>query len=144
MAVAPVQNDQTGEQQGLVVVVVVVRASSYTSGQQDAPLPLVMEHQRQQRHHQDEDNGTADDGVGDARVVAHAIVQCHKVLPRGFCGGVGEQVGGGGGRGQENEEQIDDDGGWEKTGGRVAAGETKRPVEEIKDGEEKQFEGRGG
>lgn len=86
MDVAPVQNDQTGQQQGLVVVVV-VRAPSYTSGQQDAPLPLVMEHQGQQRNHQDEDNGAADDGVGDAGVVAQTIVQCHKVLPRRFCGG---------------------------------------------------------
>lgn len=86
MDVAPVQDDQTGQQQGLVVVVV-MWASSYTSGQQNAPLPLVMEHQGQQCHHQDEDNGTADDGVGDAWVVPQAIVQCHKVLPRSFCRG---------------------------------------------------------
>lgn len=98
MDVAPVQNDQTGEQQGLVVVVVVVRASSYASGQQDAPLPLVMEYQGQQRHHQDKDNCAANDGIGDAGVVAQTIVQCHKVLPRSFCGG----------RGKGHEEQIED------------------------------------
>lgn len=98
MDVAPVQNDQPGQQQGLVVVVV-VRAPSHASGQQDAPLPLVMEHQGQQRHHQDEDNGAADDGVGDAGVVAQAIVQCHKVLPRSFCGG------------EESKLRVDDVGG---------------------------------
>jgi len=84
--VAPVQNDQTGEQQRLVVVVV-MRASSHASGQQDAPLPLVVQYQGQQRHHQDEDDCAANDGVGDAGVVAQAVVQCHKVLARSFCGG---------------------------------------------------------
>lgn len=88
MDVAPVQNDQTGQQQGLVVV---VRAPSYASGQQDAPLPLVMEHQGQQRHHQDKDNGAADDSIGDAGVVAQTIVQCHKVLPRSLCGEEGRE-----------------------------------------------------
>lgn len=62
-----------------------VQASSDASGQQDAALPLVVEHQRQQSHHQDEDDGAADDGVGDAGVVAQAVVQRHKVLPGGFC-----------------------------------------------------------
>lgn len=96
MDVAPVQDDQTGQQQGLVVVVV-MRAASYASGQQDAPLPLVMEHQGQQRHHQDEDHGAADDGVGDAGVVAQTVVQSHKVLPWSFCGGE-----------EGDEEQIED------------------------------------
>ena len=83
MDVAPVQDDQTGQQQRLVVV---MRTPSYASGQQDAPLPLVVEHQSEQRHHQDEDDGAADDGVGDAGVVAQAIVQCHKVLSWSFWG----------------------------------------------------------
>lgn len=85
MDVAPVQDDQTGQQQRLVVVVV-MRVPSYASGQQDAPLPLVVQHQSEQRHHQDEDDGAADDGVGDAGVVAQAIVQCHKVLSWSFWG----------------------------------------------------------
>lgn len=84
MHLALVQDDQTGQQQGLVVVV--MQASSYASRQQDATLPLVVEHQGQQRHHQDEDNCGADDSVGDAGVVAQAIVQRHKVLLRSFCG----------------------------------------------------------
>lgn len=84
MDVAPVQDDQTGQQQGLVVVVV-MRVPSYTSGQQDAPLPLVVKHQGQQRHHQDEDHGAAYDSVGDAGVVAQTVVQRHKVLAGGFC-----------------------------------------------------------
>lgn len=46
-----------------------------------------MEHQGQQRHHQDEDNGAADDGIGDAGVIAETVIQCHKVLPWSFCGG---------------------------------------------------------
>lgn len=62
-----------------------VQASSDTSGQQDAALSLVVEHQGQQSHHKDEDDCAADDGVGDAGVVAQAVVQCHKVLPGGFC-----------------------------------------------------------
>lgn len=82
--VAPVQDDQTGQQQWLMVVVV-VRATPHTSGQQDAPLPLVMEHQGEQRHHQDEDDGAADDGVGDAGVVAQAVVQCDEVLAWSLC-----------------------------------------------------------
>lgn len=82
---ALVQDDQTGQQQGLVVVV--MQASSYASGQQDATLPLVVKHQGQQCHHQDENNCAADDSVGDAGVVAQVIVQCHEVLPRSFCGG---------------------------------------------------------
>lgn len=81
MDVAPLQNDQTGQQQGLVVV---VQAPPHASGQQDASLPLVMKHQGEQRHHQDEDDGAANDGVRDAGVVAQAIVQSHKVLPRSF------------------------------------------------------------
>lgn len=82
MDMAPVQDDQTGQQQRLVVV---MWTPSYASGQQDAPLPLVMEHQGQQRHHQDEDNGAADDGIGDAGVIAETVIQCHKVLPWSFC-----------------------------------------------------------
>lgn len=62
-----------------------VQASSDASGQQDAALSLVVEHQGQQSHHEDEDDSAADDGVGDAGVVAQAVVQCHKVLPGGFC-----------------------------------------------------------
>lgn len=85
MYVAPVQDDQTWQQQGLMVVVAVMRAPSYASGQQDTPFPLVMEHQGQQRHHQEEDDGAADDGVGDAGVVAQTVVQCHKVLAWSFC-----------------------------------------------------------
>lgn len=91
---ALVQDDQTGQQQGLVVM---VQTSSYASGQQDTTLPLVVEHQGQQCHHQDEDNGAADDRVGDAGVVAQAIVQCHKVLPRSFCGE------------EEDEKRIEDE-----------------------------------
>lgn len=45
----------------------------------------MMEDQGQQGHHQDEDNGTADDGVGDAGVVSQAVVQCHEVLTGRFC-----------------------------------------------------------
>lgn len=81
MEVALVQDDQPGEQQRLVVM----QAPSHTSGQQDAAFPLVVEHQGQQRHHQDEDDGAADDSVRDAGVIAHAVVQCDKILPRGFC-----------------------------------------------------------
>ena len=84
MDVASVQDDQTGQKQGLVVMVV-MQASSYASGQQNAPFPLVMEHQGQQCHHQDEDDGTANDSISDAWVVPQTIVQCHKVLPRSFC-----------------------------------------------------------
>lgn len=62
-----------------------MQASSDASGQQDAALSLVVEHQGQQSHHEDEDDGAADDGVGDAGVVAQAVVQGHKVLPGGFC-----------------------------------------------------------
>lgn len=62
-----------------------VQASSDASGQQDAALPLVVEHQGQQSHHEDEDDSAADEGVGDAGVVAQVVVQCHKVLPGGFC-----------------------------------------------------------
>lgn len=71
------------------MVVVVVGAASHASGQQDAPLPLVVQHQGEQRHHQDEDDGAADDGVGDAGVVAQAVVQRHKVLTRSLCEGGG-------------------------------------------------------
>lgn len=81
MDVAPVQDDQTRQQQGLVVM---MRARSHASGQQDAPLPLVVEHQGQQRHHQDKDNGAADDCIGDAGVVPQTIIQCDKVLPWSF------------------------------------------------------------
>lgn len=83
MDVAPVQDDQTGQQKWLMMMVV-MRAPPYTSGQQDTPLPLVMEHQGKQRHHQDEDNGAADDCISDAWVVAEAVVQCHEILPRSF------------------------------------------------------------
>lgn len=82
MEAALVQDDQPGQQQRLVVV----QAPSHAPGQQDAAFPLVVEHQGQQRHHQDEDDGAADDGVRDAGVVAHAVVQCDKILPRSFCG----------------------------------------------------------
>lgn len=61
------------------------QASSHTPGQQDATFPLVMEHEGQQRHHQDKNNSAADDSVGDAGVVAQAVVQRDKVLPRSFC-----------------------------------------------------------
>ena len=91
MDVAPVQDDQTGQQQGLVVVVV-MRAPSHASGQQDATLPLVVEHQGQQSHHQDEDDSTADDSVSDAGVVAQTVVECHKVLARGFCKREGKEI----------------------------------------------------
>lgn len=81
---ASVKYDQTGQKKWLVVVVM-MRAPPYTSGQQDTPLSLVMEHQSQQGHHQDEDDCTADDSVGDVGVVAQSIVQRHKVLTRSFC-----------------------------------------------------------
>lgn len=64
---------------------VMVRAPPHASGQQDAPLSLVMKHQSQQGHHQHEDDRAADDGVGDVGVVAQTIVQRHKVLTRSFC-----------------------------------------------------------
>lgn len=84
MDVAPVQDDEAGQQQRLVVVVV-VRNPSHAPGQQHAPFPLVVEDQSQQSHHQDEDDGAADDGVGDAGVVTQAVVQSHKVLAGSFC-----------------------------------------------------------
>lgn len=84
MHVAPVQDHQTGQEQGLVVVVVVMGASSHTSGQQNTPLPLVMKHQGQQSHHQDKDNSAANDCVGDAGVISQTVIQSHKVLPRSF------------------------------------------------------------
>lgn len=78
-------------------MVVGMWTSSYASGQQDAAFSLVMENQSQQGYHKDKDDGAADDGVGDARVVTQAIVQCHKVLARSFCA-----------REEENEEQTKD------------------------------------
>lgn len=69
------------------MVMMVMRAPSYTSGQQDTPFPLVMKHQSQQSYHQDEDDRAADDGVGDAGVVAQTVVQRHKVLIGSFCEG---------------------------------------------------------
>lgn len=61
----------------------VMRAPANTPGQQDAPFPLVMKHQGQQGHHQDKDDGAADDAVGDAGIIAQTVVQCHKA--RSFC-----------------------------------------------------------
>lgn len=84
MYVALVQDDQTGQQEGLVMM----WAPSNTSGQQHAAFPLVMKNQSQQSHHQHEYDRAADDSVGDAGVVAQMIVQRHevlKVLAGSFC-----------------------------------------------------------
>lgn len=87
-----VQDDQPRQQQRLVAVLV-MQAPSHAPGQQHAALPLVVEHQGEQRHHQDEDDGAADDGVGDAGVVAQAVVQRDEVLVRSFCGRQGAEGG---------------------------------------------------
>lgn len=66
-------------------MVMVVRASADSPGQQDTSLPLVMQDQGQQRHHQDEDDSTAYHSVGDAGVVAQPVVQRYKVLAWRLC-----------------------------------------------------------
>lgn len=63
-------------------MVVVVVGGPDLPGQQHAALPLVVQNQGQQRHHQDKDDSAADDCVGDAGVVA--VVQGYKVLAWSF------------------------------------------------------------
>lgn len=72
---------QPGEQQGLVA-----GAAVHPLGQQDAALPLMVQHQSQQRHHQHKYDGAADHCVCDAGVIAQTIVQSAQHVFRRLCG----------------------------------------------------------
>ena len=69
-----VQDHQAGEQHGVLQPL-------HRQRHEVVALPLVVQDQRQQGHHQHEDDGAADDGVGDAGVVHELVLRGHKHLP---------------------------------------------------------------
>lgn len=79
--VSSLHYQQPGQQQGLVA-----GAAVHPLRQQDTALPLMVQHQSQQRHHQDKDDGAADHCVRDAGVIAQTIVQSAQNLSRRLCG----------------------------------------------------------